>query len=161
MNEFKKVITLQNMLCIQMLCLDLCLLRLGTTQEEKSSKDNNIPTSTKHFKVLLYLPYLGAVEQCWIKIYIQFIHQLKVQSYLTPVYFFCKWEWYFRLILMNDLTLLHLARTLPAWNIQECSTPLCLYNYAMLTKTINLKCTKMQHIASIKRATLSDASKMP
>lgn len=105
MNEFKKMITLQNMLRIQMLCLDLCLLRLGTTQEEESSKDNNIPTSTKHFKVLLYLPYLGAVEQCWIKIYIQFIHQLKVQSYLTPVYFFCKWEWYFRLILMNDLTL--------------------------------------------------------
>lgn len=67
----------------------------------------------------------------------------------------------FRLILMNDLTLLHLARTLPAWNIQECSTPLCLYNYAMLTKTINLKCTKMQHVALIKRATLSDASKMP
>lgn len=67
----------------------------------------------------------------------------------------------FRLILMNDLTLLHLARTLPAWNIQECSTPLCLYNYAMLTKTINLKCTQMQHVALIKRATLSDASKMP
>lgn len=78
MNEFKKMITLQNMVRIQMLCLDLCLLRLGTTQEEESSKDNNIPTSTKHFKVLLYLPYLGAVEQCWIKIYIQLI----VQSFL-------------------------------------------------------------------------------
>lgn len=150
------------MLRIQMLCLDLCLLRLGTTQEEESSKDNNIPISTKHFRVLLYLPYLGAVEQCWIKIYIQFIHQLKVQSYLTPVYFFSvSGNDMFRLILMNDLTLLHLARTLPAWNIQECSTPLCLYNYAMLTKTINLKCTKMQHVALIKRATLSDASKMP
>lgn len=40
MNEFKKMITLQNMVRIQMLCLDLCLLRLGTTQEEESSKDN-------------------------------------------------------------------------------------------------------------------------
>lgn len=64
MTELKKMITLQNMLLIQMLCPDLCLLQLGTTQEEKGSKDNNIPTSTKHVRVLLYLPYLGAVEQC-------------------------------------------------------------------------------------------------